>query len=170
MELDEAIKNRRSVRAFAKKDVPEGMVRALLEAAILAPSAGNLQSRKFLVVRKQDVRDALAAAAHGQDFISEAPVALVVCADASIERRYGERGRELYSILDCAAAIENLMLKAHALGLGTCWVGAFEEEEVARTLNLPANLKPVSIVPIGFPNEKPRAPPRVKIEDAAKFI
>ena len=170
MELDEALKNRRSTRAFAKKDVPEGMVRALLEAAILAPSAGNLQSRRFFVVRREDARAALAAAASGQEFIHEAPVALVVCADSSIARRYGERGAELYSILDCAAAIQNLMLKAHALGLGTCWVGAFDENEVARILNLPANLRPVSIIPIGFPNEQPRAPSRVKIEEAAKFI
>ncbi|MEW6328832.1 MAG: nitroreductase family protein [Candidatus Micrarchaeota archaeon] len=170
MELDEALKGRRSVRAFAKKDVPEGMVRALLEAAVLAPSAGNLQSRKFFVVRKQEIRDALAVAAHGQDFISEAPIALVVCADSLIQRRYGERGVLLYSILDCAAAIENLMLKAHSLGLGTCWVGAFEEAEVSHILNLPAHLRPISIIPIGFPNERPRAPPRVRIEDAAKFI
>ena len=109
-------------------------------------------------------------AALGQDFISQAPLVVVGCANEEIAWRYGERGKNLYSICDVSASIQNMMLLATELGLGSCWVGAFEEKEVAKILNLPKNLRPIVILPVGYPAEKPSAPPRVSKAEAVEFI
>ncbi|RLF23588.1 MAG: nitroreductase family protein, partial [Thermoprotei archaeon] len=109
-------------------------------------------------------------AALGQMWIAEAPVVVVVC--ANIPRtawRYGERGRSLYCLQDTAAAIQNMLLAAHALGYGTCWVGAFDEEEVSRILGLPDHVRPVAIVPIGKPAESPIPPPRRPLDEVVHW-
>ncbi|MFQ5843879.1 MAG: nitroreductase family protein, partial [Planctomycetota bacterium] len=94
----------------------------------------------------------------------------VACADHRIEEDYGERGVKLYALLDVAASVQNLLLAAHAAGLGACWVGAFEEEGVGRLLELPAYLRPVSIVAVGLPREDPPPPPRVGRRRAVVFV
>jgi nitroreductase len=94
-------------------------------------------------------------AAWGQLFVSQAPVVLVVCAEPDRSAiRYRERGAELYCLQDTAAAAENILLAATALGLGGCWVGAFDEEEASLALNLPENLRPVAIIPVGYPSQE----------------
>ena len=161
MDLFEAIRGRRSVRAFTKEDVPDEVVEKLIDAARWAPSAGNIQPWEFVVVRNPETKRRLAAAALYQDFIAEAPVVVVVCAN---ERRsamgYGRRGATLYCIQDCAAATQNMLLAAHALGLASCWVGAFSEDEVREVIEAPDGVRPVAIIPIGHPAERPRPPPR----------
>lgn len=98
------------------------------------------------------LRRELAAAALRQSFVAEAPVCIVICAEPERSARiYGARGRTLYCLQDTAAAAQNLLLAATALGLGTCWVGAFEEERVRACLELPGNLRPVAIIPVGYP-------------------
>ena len=157
LDLFEAIKIRRSTRAFSGEEVPEREVEKLLEAARLAPSAGNIQPREFVVVRKAETKRRLAEAALDQHFIAEAPVVIVVCADEDRSAHgYGSRGVNLYCIQDTAAAIENILLAACALGLGACWVGAFRELEVRRILNVPLGVRPVAIIPVGRPAERPR--------------
>lgn len=170
MDLLEIIKNRRSVRSFQEKEIPEEVVEKLIEALIWAPSAGNLQSRKFYFVFNQEVREKLVIAARGQNFISQAPLAIVGCADTKAIRKYGERGENLFSICDVSASIQNLMMLAQEHGLGSCWVGAFDEKEVTKILNLPENLRPIVILPVGWPAEKPEAPARVSKEEATEFI
>jgi len=161
LEVLEAIRTRRSIRRFTGEDVEPEVVEELIDAARWAPSAGNLQPWEFVVVRRPELKMALARAALGQGFIAEAPVVVVVCADqfrsASV---YGERGSSLYCIQDTAAAIQNMLLAAHARGLGTCWVGAFREGEVGRLIGVPPGVRPVAIIPVGHPAERPRAPPR----------
>ncbi len=153
MELYEAINERRSVRHFLDKDVEEGKILRILEAAIKAPSAGNLQPWEFVLVKEEKNKRDLANAALYQTFIYEAPAVIVVCADRERSAsRYGFRGTELYCIQDTAAATMNLMLAAVAEGLGTCWVGAFHEEEVRKVINAPKNVRPVAIVPVGYPS------------------
>jgi nitroreductase len=156
MELSEIIKGRRSIRAFKKQDVPEETVEKLIDAARWAPSAGNIQPWKFVTVRNPAVKRKLAQAALNQTFIEEAPVVIVVCAD---EKRssmgYGLRGRTLYCIQDTAAATQNIHLTAYSLGLGTCWVGAFNENEAKEAVNAPEGIRPVAIIPVGYPNEAP---------------
>lgn len=159
MDVFEAIKGRRSIRAFRETDVPQETVEKLIEAARWAPSAGNIQPWEFIVVRNPETKRRLAEAALGQSFVEEAPVVIVVCADEERSARgYGTRGRTLYCIQDTAAAIQNIHLAAYALGLGTCWVGAFREDEARRILEIPDGVRPVAIIPIGFPAES--LPPR----------
>ena len=157
MDFWEVIERRYSLRDFDRsRDVTPEDVEKILRAAIRAPSAGNLQPWFFVVVRDEKKKDALARAALDQRFIARAPVVVVVCADPGRSAmRYGERGVNLYCLQDTATATENLLLAAVALGLGGCWVGAFHEEEAARALALPSHLRPVAIVPLGYPT-RPR--------------
>ncbi len=164
MDLTGAIRTRRSIRTFRDEPIPEDVLRELVELANWAPSAGNLQCRDFVLVRDAATKRALAHAAD-QDFLEQAPAVLVVCANASRVGRYGKRGRELYMIQDAAAATENLMLAAHERGLGTVWVGAFNEELVRRTLHLPPHVRPVTLVPIGRPAETPAPSDRLPLAE-----
>jgi nitroreductase len=156
MELSEAIKGRRSIRAFKKQDVPEETVELLIDAARWAPSAGNIQPWAFVIARNPAVKSKLAQAALNQAFVEDAPVVIVVCADEERSSMgYGHRGRTLYCIQDTAAATQNIHLTAYSLGLGTCWVGAFNEDEARKAVNAPEGVRPVAIVPVGYPDEVP---------------
>jgi nitroreductase len=169
LELFEAIRLRRSTRAFTEEEVSEEEVKKLLEAARLAPSAGNIQPWSFVVVRDANIKRRLAEAALNQFFIEEAPVVIVVCADSNRSgQSYGSRGTDLYCIQDTAAAIQNLLLGAVALGLGTCWVGAFQEDMVRVVLGVPKGLRPVAIIPIGRPAEKPNPPYKRPLEEVVR--
>ena len=170
MSIIEIIKGRRSIREFKDNRLPKEALDALIEAIRWAPSAGNLQSRKFYFIFNEDIRKKLAAAALNQKFIAQAPLAVVACADHRVAFRYGERGINLYSIQDVAASIENMLLTAHELGLGSVWVGAFSEEEVRKILGLPEALRPVAIIPVGYPARSPKSPSRMAKDDAVEFI
>jgi len=156
MDVFEAIMGRRSIRAYREMEVSQEIVEKLIDAARWAPSAGNIQPWEFIVVRNSETKRRLAEAALGQSFIEEAPVVIVVCADEERSARgYGTRGRALYCIQDTAAAIQNIHLAAYALGLGTCWVGAFREDDVRKILDIPVGVRPVAIIPVGYPAESP---------------
>ena len=166
MEILEVIRNRRSVRAYSSKDVPDATVDTLLEYARWAPSAGNMQPWEFVVVRSLERKRRLAEAALGQSFVEEAPVVIVVCANPSRSAtRYGGRGASLYCLQDTAAAAQNIHLAACALGLATCWVGAFDEASAARVLKLPEGIRPVAIISVGYPEERPSPPSRRKLSE-----
>lgn len=152
MDVYEAINSRASVRAFTREDVPEETVSRLLEAAVRAPTAGNLQPWRFFVVRDLDARSGLAEAAWGQAVVKSAPVVIVVCADLDVSAHgYGSRGETLYAIQDTAAAIENMLLCAVAEGLGACWVGAFQEKQAVAALGLPPGERPLAMIALGHP-------------------
>lgn len=170
MEIMETIKRRRSIRQFKPKSLPPEAIGNMVEALRWAPSAGNLQSRKFFFVFNKGLRGQLARAALDQDFIAQAPLVVVGCANHQIALQYRERGVGLYCLMDVAASLQNLVLTVHAQGLGSCWVGAFEEEEVQKLLELPPYLRPVAIVPIGFPAEHCQPPPRVSREEAVVYL
>ncbi len=157
MDFWQVLKDRHSVRSFdPTEDISPKVVERLLEVAIQAPSAGNRQPWHFYVVRDPEVQKGLAAAAYGQEFVAQAPVVIVVCADPERSaERYRQRGRELYCLQDTAAAAEHILLAAVASGLGGCWVGAFDERRAARVLDLPHQHRPVAILPIGKPVEEP---------------
>ncbi len=135
-----------------------------------APSAGNLQSRKFYFIFNQTIKKDLVKAALGQSFIAKAPVVIVGCVDLRIKDHYGERGVNLYAIQDVSASIQNVLLVAHELGLASVWIGAFCEDEISRILKLPRFLRPISIIPVGYTSVHPRAPGRVSVEDAIDII
>lgn len=161
---------RRSVREYLNEPIPDEVLEELLSAAILAPSAGNAQPWRFLVVREPRLKAGLAQAAYGQSFLAEAPVVVAVCADlARAKRAYRERGVNLYCLQDTAAAVENLLLAATAKGLGTCWVGAFDEGKVAEVLGLAADLRPVALIPLGRPAESPNPRPRRPLSEVVEY-
>ena len=171
MEVWEAIRKRVSVRRFSTKDVPDELVDRLLEAGCQAPTAGNLQPWRFWVVRKQEVKEGLVAAAGGQMFLSEAPVVIVCCVDLDLcAHGYGSRGQNLYGIQDTAAAIENMILGATSEGWGTCWVGAFSEEAARGTLELPEGVRPVAMVAIGEPEGRHHSPGRYDFRKFTTYV
>ena len=157
MDIFEAIENRRSIRKFIEKPITEEMLRKLMDAIKFAPSAGNLHSRFFHVVHNSEIKKKLCVAANNQKFVEQAPVVFVGSMHLERAKGYGSRGTELYSIQDVSASVQNLMLVAHSLGLGTCWVGAFTEKEAAEVLDLPDFMRPIAMVPVGYPDISPKA-------------
>lgn len=171
MDFYEVLKRRSSTRAFTDEGVDETAVSRLLEAACTAPSAGNLQRWRFYVVRDGAVKAALARAAHGQVFLRSAPVVVVVCAELGVyEVGYGSRGRDLYAIQDTAAAAENILLSSVAEGLGSCWVGAFDEEGAAVALALPPGLRPLAMLAVGHPVARGPAAPKERFDRYTTYV
>ncbi len=150
MDVFEAINMRRSVRAYADKDVEEEKLLKVLEAGRLAPSAKNRQEWRFIVVKDPETRRKLAKAAYGQRFVEQAPVTIVGCA------MYADYimpcGQYAYTV-DVSIALSFMMLEATELGLGTCWLGAFHEDEVKEILNVPEAMRVVAVMPLGYPAE-----------------
>lgn len=166
MDVLSLIKKRRSIRHFKGDAVPNEDVEKLLEAARWAPSAGNRQPVEIVVVESDSQKRQLVEAALGQRFIEAAPVVFVFCADLDrSSARYGTRGSSLYAIQDTAAATQNVLLTATDLGLGTVWVGAFDEERAAKILKLPSNVRPLAIVPIGKLDRDSTGSSRREIDD-----
>ena len=170
MELKEAIQTRRSIRRFKKEDIPEDKITELLELASAAPSAGNVQARDFVVVRKPQIKQSLCEAALSQEFVAQAPVVVVVCGNMKRSgRHYGNRGKSLYYIQDADAAIENLLLAVTDAGYGACWVGAFDENAVSEILKLPEDIRPLAIIPIGVPARDGGGSSRIDLKKLVHF-
>lgn len=154
--FDEVLKKRRSIRRFKPDAVSETAIDAILAAVMSGPSAGHLQAFRVVVVRDASLRARLQAAALGQTSVGEAPVVLVFCADGPASAvKYGERGEDLYAVQDATIACTLAWLKAVDLGLSGVWIGAFSESLVSRILDLPRGLRPVALLPIGYPDEVP---------------
>jgi nitroreductase len=152
--VKDCIEGRTSIRVFKPDPVDEDIVDEGLRMANLAPSAGNLQARDFIVVRNHAAKKLLMEAAYGQDYVETAPVVIVFCANLERISHYGERGKTLYCLQDVAAAIQNMSLYLHGKGLGSVWVGAFDEDKAASALEVPPHIRPVAMLPIGYPAEK----------------
>lgn len=168
----ETILHRHSCRAFLPAwDIPEEHLRILMECLRWSPSAGNLQPWFFYIVKDQHKKQELARAAFRQNFIADAAITFVVCAEPEgSAATYGKRGTTLYCIQDTAAAVENLLLAATALGYGSCWIGAFNEEMARQALNIPRHLRPVAIVPVGPGKPIIRFPGRKAASEIFEFV
>ena len=159
------ISSRHSVRAFKNIPIPGDLINTIINAAVKGPSAGNLQSYQIFIVSKRTEKEKLVEAAHGQNYIREAPIVMIFCADpirCSVE--YGHRGEQLFSIQDATIACVYSQVTAHDLGLSSVWIGSFDEEKVSDILKLKNNLKPIAILPIGFANETPKITTRRQID------
>lgn len=166
MEFWEVLERRKSTRRFLRKPVSRQAVKKILEAGRRGPSAGNLQAWRVVVVWGEGVKERLAEI--GQRFLGEAAVVLVFCAvPEESGQRYGERGRELYSVQDATIACLLCWLAAVDLGLAGVWVGAFNEEKVSEILGLEQGWRPVGILPIGYGEEKPVSPEKKRLEELA---
>jgi len=151
MDVIDAIKNRISVRKYLDKDVEEEKLNEVLEAGRLAPSASNRQEWRYIVVRDKSTRKKLVEAANNQSFVGEAPVVIVCCAET--DEHIMSCGEKCYPI-DLAISIDHMTLRAVELGLGTCWIGAFNQDKVKKLLGIPDKIRVVNLLPLGYPAEK----------------
>jgi nitroreductase len=150
MDVLTAIKTRRSVRSYDSRPIPEDVLERLQQALRYAPSAGNFQPWHFIFVSGQELRLKVARAAHDQTWMGEAPLTVVACGlPDEAYKRMG--GRHNSADIDVAIALDHLTLVAVAEGLGTCWIGSFDEQRVKRLLGVPDDVKVVAITPVGFP-------------------
>jgi nitroreductase len=162
MDTMEAIESRKSIRDYEDRPVPEDKLRRVLEAARLAPSASNRQRWKFIVVRDEKRRQALSRAAGGQAHIAKAPV---VIAAVSTMPEYVMRCEVPAYAVDLAIAVDHMTLAAVDQGLGTCWIGAFSQQEARNILNIPEEYKVVTLLPLGFPAQSGRPKTRKSIDE-----
>ena len=157
------VKHRGMVRAYKNDLVPEEKIQRLLQYAVRAPSAGNLQPWEFVVVKNPDVRAQLTKAAMNQNAVATAPVTIVTCADIQrMGSEYGARG-SFFSLVDTSFATLLILLGAIEQDLGACFVGSYNPEEVAKVLGLPPHVRPVGLITIGYPAEQPQKPKTKKI-------
>lgn len=161
MELMEAIRTRRSIRRFSEKPVEEEKILAVLESGRLAPSAKNMQDWRFIVIRDQATRQKLAVAAKDQQFVAQAPVVIAACGTSNYIMTCGQ---PTYAI-DVTIALDHMTLAAASLGLGTCWIGAFYEDQAKEILKVPDAVRIVALMPLGYPAEDPLPRPRKEIGD-----
>ncbi|MCU0587915.1 MAG: nitroreductase family protein [Syntrophobacteraceae bacterium] len=151
MEVLDAIMTRRSIRKFKEGAIPDKTVELLLAAAMSAPSAGNAQPWQFIVIDDRRVLDAIPTIHPYAGMVKEAPLAVLVCGDLSCEKYKG------FWVQDCSAAVQNLLLAAHGLGLGAVWTGFYPMEErvtgMRKLLGLPEHVIPLALVPLGHPDQ-----------------
>ncbi len=167
MNVFNAITKRYSVRSYKDRPIPDKDLMKILEAARLAPSAGNRQEWRFVVVKDKDTKLKLSEAAKGQGFVAEAPVVLACCAET--DNHLMSCGQLCYPI-DVAIAIDHMSLVAIELGIGSCWVGAFYEDKVKKILNIPDEICVVELLVLGYAtDEKPLKKSRLSLEKIVKY-
>jgi nitroreductase len=166
MDVFKAISDRRSIRKFKSTEVEQAKIDRILEAGRLSPSASNRQDWKFIVVRDEKLKQALAIAAHGQKSVEQAPVVLIGCGVET--ESVMPCGQYAYTV-DVSIAFSNMILEAFELGLGTCWLGAFDEGAVKKILGIPDDVRVVAMTPIGYPDESPMPRPRKGIGEIVSY-
>lgn len=167
MDTLECIKTRRSIRKFTEQPVEFDKLAKIMEAGSQAPSTGDIQNWRFILVTEKALIHDLYNHCFQQEVVFNAQAAIIVCGETDpAERLYGLRGKRLYTVQNCASATENMLLAAHALGLGACWIGAFDEDKVSTVFSIPGNARPQAIVAIGYPNENPTK----QFKDLAKCV
>ena len=166
MNVIEAIKSRYSVRKYKEKEVEEEKLNKILEAGRLAPSAGNRQEWRYVVVRDKEKIQRLMAAAKNQSFVGEAPIVIAACAET--DNHVMACGQLCYSI-DVAISVDHITLAAVEEGLGTCWVGAFYEDQVKDTLNIPEKIRVVQLLTLGYPDDSPKQKRRIPLDEIVMY-
>ncbi len=164
------IKKRRTVREFQKTRISDQNLIKILDAGRYAPSAGNNQPWEFIIIKNSESKKALCNVCYDQEFILDAPVAIVVGMNVYLSAsKYRERGEKLYGIQGVSAAIENMLIAAESLGIASCWIGSFSEQAVAIMTNCPDYVRPVAIILFGYPAEDPPEPHRHKLVDIMHY-
>ncbi len=154
MHFDELLKKRRSIRSYKDIPVEKDAIIDIILAGIKAPSSGNIQNWRFIIVTDFEKKKKISHMSHDQLWMQTAPVHVIICADIEpAQKYYGVRGERLYSVQNCAAAVENMMLKSVDLGLATCWVSAFDESRLKNLLAVPDSVRPQTILTVGYADE-----------------
>lgn len=167
----ETVHRRHSVRKYhTDMDVEQEKLHAILATACAAPSAGDLQAYKIIVVKDQGMRNALRQAASDQAFIAEAPVCLVFCCDrVRSAEEFGDRGDRLYAVQDATIAAAYAQLAVVAAGMGSTWIGYFDDDKVRAVLDLKPPLEPVAMLSLGYPAELPQPTTRRRLDDVVEY-
>ena len=165
LSLMEIIQGRRSIRAYSAQPVEKEKLEAVLEAARLAPSARNRQKWKFIIITDPAVKDKMLEACHNQAFVGQAPVCIAVVDEEPGIMTCGQP----VDTVDCSIALSFLILKAHEEGLGTCWLGRFDQDKVKAALGIPENMSVVAVTPLGYPVENPDARPRKPLDEIIRY-
>ncbi|MBN2654750.1 MAG: nitroreductase family protein [Nitrospirae bacterium] len=151
MDAVTAILTRRSIRKYRSEAVPESIIKELIQCAMSAPSAGNQQPWHFIVITDREALNSVADFHPHAQMLKDAPAAILVCADTSLER-YKD-----YWVQDCSAATQNMLIAAHAIGLGAVWLGIYPRQErvndIRSLMNLPDSVMPLSLISFGYPAE-----------------
>ncbi len=170
MSVFEAIATRRSIRKFTAQDVPMELLGVVIDAGRYAPSSGNIQNWRFILIKNPETKQKIAEICQQQLWIAEAPVLLVVCSETEkLKRFYGKRGEMLFSVQNTSAAIQNMLLTIHGLGMASCWIGAFDEDVLKRQLSIPDDVRVQAVLPIGFADEIVPAPTHYTMENVMYF-
>ena len=170
METSDAIFKRRSIKKYKQNPIEEEKIGMIIEAAKFAPSSGNLQNWQFILVKDPAKRLKIAELCNNQMWMAQAPLHIVICAEQSrMQRMFGETGEKFYSIQNCACAAENMMLCATDLGLGSCFVSAFDYAPLAELLDVPESASIQVVLTIGIPDENPGAPIRYQVPELCFF-
>ena len=159
MEVFEAIKNRRSIRKYKNEQIPKEKIDILIEAGRLAPTAANKQRFKLVIVDNEEIKKRLGIACNNQTFVGTASHVIAGTVDPDWK----------WSHVDLAIVFEHIVLEAFELGFGTCWIGAFKEDEVKKILNIPENIKVVALLAIGFADETPGPRSRKAVEELVSY-
>jgi nitroreductase len=165
MDFNEVVKRRKMIREYdLEKQIPDEIITKLIKNAHKAPSAGHTQVQEFIIVKDPSIKRKLRKAAVNQEYVERAPLLIVVCSNTSRSvGRYGSRGREFYSIVDGAFASMLILLSAVNEGIGASFVGAFQDSKVSEILELPKDVRPIGIICIGYPAEKPEKLERIDV-------
>ena len=166
MDVLKAIRSRQSIRVYDSREVEEDKLLRVLDAGRLSPSAGNRQERRFIVIRDANTRKLLCEAASNQKFVAEAPVVIAAC---SVENEYVMACGQLAYSIDTAIAVDHMTLQAVEEGLGTCWIGAFDEKKVKEILHIPDDIRVVSLLPLGYPSAIPQLRGRISLDEVVMW-
>ncbi len=168
MDFDDVIRERKSVRKYKSDPIPDEVLERILEAGRIAPSAKNIQPWHFIVIKNREIKEKIAEASRGQYFLAEADVILCGCALEDIA--WGKMGGYMSSFaVDLAIALEHMILAATNEGLGTCWIGAFDEKAVKDILGVPKNVRIVGLTPIGYAAEYPKDRGRKTLKEIVSY-
>lgn len=149
MEFEDVIKTRRSIRRYKKKEIPDDILKKILEGAQVAPSGNNRQPWYFIVVREENKKRKIAEYSYNQSFIADADC-VIVCCGKKYSNPYEPLGDNCY-IIDTTIAVDHLILTARNYGIGSCWIGAFHPEPIKKLLGIPPDIDVLMIVPLGYP-------------------
>jgi len=165
MDFTKVLKSRRSVRRFAPRKVSDGIVLEALEAALWAPSAGNVQDKEFVVVRDKATKEELVSAVFDQVWVARAPVIIVLISNVEKLRLKFRNRAELYATVSSGASLQNMLLCLASKGLQGTHVGLFDESKIKRILKVPDGLRVFSVIALGYPAEKPPVPQRADLKE-----
>ncbi|MBS3064227.1 MAG: nitroreductase family protein [DPANN group archaeon] len=170
MDVIEAIKSRRTIRKFQSKSIPDKVLYAILDAANYAPAAGSYYNWRFIIITDSANKSVLANASYGQEFITGAPVLVLVCSDSdALINDFGDEKGKDYALQNSSAAMQNILLAAYNFGVGSCWCGIDKEKAIREALRIPDNIDVHGLIALGYPKEAPRMSGKLNLGDVTFF-